>query len=201
MKKLSVISLLAVVASLAHANLWDSGTGLNFAAVDSTEVTYGFTASGLAGTLTQVDIYLNPEHTYSGDLYLELQAPDGTFISLLENPGNASPNSGASSRHLKSIFFQETGLTCENWGGSTNPTVDSATTGEIYAHSMGYYTNTFASITGSLNGSWSFIVGDIASGDTGTIDRIVMHSVATPEPGTWAVLGLGGVAMMRRRRR
>ena len=64
-----------------------------------------------------------------------------------------------------------------------------------------YNGGTFAGFNGmALAGTWTLKIWDQASGDTGAVGDWAFNVTATPEPGTMAALGLGAVALIRRRR-
>ncbi|MBS1708303.1 MAG: PEP-CTERM sorting domain-containing protein [Armatimonadetes bacterium] len=197
-------ALFALAAcAVAHAGVWDSGSGLNWVIPDNNEQIFNFNVAGLSGTLTQIDVVFSREHTFSGDLYMDMTFADGTDVDMLENPGNAVANSGASSRHLKSIWFADAGANCDFWGTSASPAIDSESSGTVYAHSTAFLTTAYSSVSGNaaLNGSYKLRVGDIAAQDVGVIDRIRIHTESVPEPATMAVLGLGALVAARRRAR
>ena len=206
MKRLLPLALVFMAAASQAQVLttYDSGTGLGFGIVDNDVTDFTFTTSGLAGTLTEVQLYLNPAHTYIGDLGFDITSPTGEIVSLLWSPGNAVANSGGSNRTLVSMFFADTGVDSDILGSqSANGNVDSATTGTIYATTAAITTGAvpLADVT-SLNGTWTLTAWDNAGGDTGTVDRIVFKALnPVPEPASMAVLGVGAAALLRRRKR
>jgi subtilisin-like proprotein convertase family protein len=59
---------------------------------NTTGVTSNMTVSGLANSLTEVDISVNITHTYKGDLKVTLIHPDGTQILLHNQTGGSADN-------------------------------------------------------------------------------------------------------------
>lgn len=60
------------------------------------------------------------------------------------------------------------------------------------------FTNAFAGA--SVGGTWTLSITDIATGDAGRIAGFDLNFTVVPTPGAAALLGLGGLAMARRRR-
>lgn len=58
----------------------------------SSTVTSPITVAGLSGTLQDVDVKVNLNHTYVSDLRLTLIAPDGTRITLFNRHGGSGDN-------------------------------------------------------------------------------------------------------------
>lgn len=201
MKRFSIFAAL-LLASVSQADIFDTGTGLGFTIPDDDVITYDLNVTGLTGTLTRVDFYFSPNHTFIGDLFIDAVTPTtGVTLDFLETPGNAVNNSGGSDRTAVSMFFAQTGADAEKLGTQAlNGNVDSATSGIVYAHSNFFSADSYADVT-TLNGTWTFEFGDIGANDTGSVDRIVIHTQAVPEPASMAALGLGAAALLRRRRR
>jgi len=180
MKKLLAVAAIAGLASAASAQTWDSGTGLGMAFIDNTVQNYPFTPVGIAGAVSRVDIYMNPQHTWRGDVTITITAPNLSTQVFHSNQGGSAD--------FISAFFQDGGLPVTTTGD-----LNSAVSGLFYAASGG----SVGAITATA-GVWTLSAGDSAGGDQGTIDRLVITTV--PTPASLALLGLGGLFAGRRRR-
>lgn len=206
MNKLTMLALGLAAATFSSAQIAtfsDTGTGLGFAIVDGAVTNFTFTTSGLSGSLTQVELYLSPAHTWIGDLGFDLISPNGETVSLLWTPGAFGANGGGSDRTLISMFFADSGVDSDILGESNLGAVNSAVSGIIYDltddPSLGAIA--LGAVTG-LNGTWTLRAFDTATPDTGTVDRIVVRAFnPVPEPASMAILGLGTVALLRRRKK
>lgn len=173
-----------IAASASYAQVWDSGSGLNWAIPDnSAGVSWTFTPTGVSGALTQFDIFLNPAHTWRADLIITLTDPAAHVVTLHNREG--------SSGDMISVFYADGGAA--DPGGSVN--LDSNTTGILYAPSSG----TIGAL-GQSAGNWTLFASDSGLADTGTIDRIRVHTAPVPEPMSMVVLGIGALALLRRRK-
>jgi hypothetical protein len=189
MKRLLVVAL-AVTATASFAQVWDSGPGLGWSIPDSPGglVSWTFTPTGVSGALTQFDISMSPNdggvvHTWRSDLVISLKDPFGNVVTL--------QNQNGGSFDYLSAFYADTGIVDPN-----NTNLDSNTTGIIYKPQVG--------TVGALSqgaGVWTLSAQDLAGGDTGTIGRIKVHTAGVPEPATLSALGLGALALLRRRRK
>lgn len=182
MRKFAILGLLAVAAA-SQAGTWDSGTGLNWAIADVATTTFNFTPTPGAGAVTGFDMFLSPAHTWRGDLIVTLTSANASSTTLMSNVGGSGD--------LISVFFSDTGIAIPTSGN-----LDSATTGISYMSGG----NTLASLGAFQAGTWTLTVQDTAGGDTGTIDRIRLTTTAVPEPASMAALGLGALALIRKRR-
>lgn len=179
-KTLSVLAVAGLASAASAQSPWDSGTGLGFAFVDNTTQNYNISPTVAGNQVSRIDIYMNPQHTWRADMVLTIVAPD--------NSQQVITNANGGSGDFFSAFIQDGGLPMTTTGN-----LDSATSGLFYAASGGSLSSLNASA-----GMWTIIAQDTAGGDTGTIDRIVLHTV--PTPGAMALLGLGGLVATRRRR-
>ena len=141
----------------------------------------------------------NIGHTWVGDLTLKLKAPDAKILALMSRAGLAEPNDGTtftccgSSSDLvignTTTFADGAATTSENIGtlGVTIPTTTVAASNGAIAAPPAF--TTFAALatalgnSSALNGNWTFLAGDGAGGDQGTIGTITMeitYTVADP---------------------
>ena len=167
------------------------------------------------GTIQNFDFALlsNFYHTYSGDLVVELTHEDtGTSAVLFDRIGKTSATTGyGSMSHLDGTF---------NFVTDLNSTVNSSDSlWNAVAQQGCVYGGTFAAsgnqFTGSpdtsysptdlnafageqISGTWQLTVRDEAIGDTGCFDNWQMGvtlAPPVPEPGSLALLGLGGLGL------
>ena len=177
-KALAVLSVLGAAAAANAQSPWDSGA-VSWAFLDNTTQTYNFSPTVAGSSVTRIDIYMNPQHTWRSDMGITITAPNATSAVIY--------NHEQGSTDFISCFFQAGGLPL-----STATNLDSATTGLFYAPSAPF--NTINATTGT----WSIACNDNAGGDQGTIVRMVLYTV--PAPGSVALLGMGGLLAARRRR-
>jgi subtilisin family serine protease len=101
-------------------------------------------------TVDSLRVKLNIQHTYDGDLYIHLRAPDGTDILLSNRRGGSGDN------YTNTVFDDLAPVSIRNAGppftGSFQP---EAALANLRGH--------------AAHGTWQLIVEDRAAGDTGTL--------------------------------
>ncbi len=131
--------------------------------------------TGVTGSsVINIEVDVNLNHTWVGDLIMKLQSPDGSLLTLVSRPGSA-----------ETVDDGTTGTvgTNSDWLGSTLTFTDLGTTDAELLNTpfTGTYfpnpgastspTQTFASLFGgSMNGNWTLYVGDRAADDIGTLN-------------------------------
>jgi subtilisin-like proprotein convertase family protein len=147
-----------------------------------------------------VDILI--AHTWQGDLNLELVAPGGQTVGLLNRPGTTSQ------------FGAPFGFSTDNFGNPTTGAVFLFDDEAAATYEQAFPTGT-ANPTGSFKpenalsvldgtskvGRWQLRVTDQGAGDVGSIRGFSLHFTnVIPAPGAIALFGAAGLAAARRRR-
>ncbi|WP_417624011.1 proprotein convertase P-domain-containing protein [Paremcibacter congregatus] len=154
------------------------------------------------GMIDGLTIELDIEHTWIGDLIIQLTGPDGfTTITLMDRPGIVGGGCcGDSSDFVfgTSVIFDDAALTAAENAGAGLGGGDDA--GGTYAPDG--LLSTF--VGGNLAGTWSLSISDNFGGDTGNLRSWSLHVDASrvPEPEILALFGFGliGMGALRRRR-
>ena len=123
------------------------------------------TPSGIPGTAVGVDVQLTQvcfqvNHTWIGDVVVELVSPNGTIVPLLDRPGSP-PGFGCLGANVNICVIQGTGNPVEPV--CTPPTI----TGTYTAHT-GFDLNSLNDGS-NPNGTWTLRARDLVGGDVGTI--------------------------------
>lgn len=216
MRKLVLAAAVAVIASggaAFGADFTTDGNGLDLTPFDDT---YDGTLGSMAslsitvpdiGSLTDVDVIVDIQHTWAGDLVMKLQSPSGTVVDLVSRPGFDEPaddGSGCCGESSDLIFgnsyeFDDAAAgSSEGMGSGGEDPIAS-----FVLHSSGFG-NEFGLTTLNGEGSagvWTLYIGDAAGGDNGVFDGFTLQLEGVPAPGALALLGLAGLASRRRRRR
>lgn len=125
-------------------------------------ITSTITVPGGTGVITDVDATLNVNHTWVGDLDIELTSPGGTTIDLSDRPNVPETTFGHSHDLLGSYTFDDEAPTSFLVAaGSSNPVTPGA-------HQPEDPLNAFDGQT--ADGVWSLFVTDNAGGDLGTLN-------------------------------
>lgn len=112
--------------------------------------TYIF-VSGMGGTIDArlYKVSIDITHTYTGDLDVYLQAPNGSNIEL------TSDNGGAGDNYSGTIFQM----------GASSITGGSAPFTGTYSPELA-----FSALSGAVDGAWSLIITDDAASDVGALN-------------------------------
>jgi uncharacterized repeat protein (TIGR01451 family) len=116
---------------------------------------------GVPSPLTNVQVQINVQHTWVGDLIFTLTSPQGTVVTLLDRPGVPATGSGCNNNNVNVLFADGqpdpeeicTGNTFDDW-----PVSDAAPVTPL------------ADLNGEDgNGTWTLTVSDNALADTGAL--------------------------------
>jgi RHS repeat-associated protein len=145
------------VDPVCHASL-----GLSIPNNNETGVSDTITISGTSSTISDLDIYLDVDHTKVGELIVILKHVDtSTTITLLERPGYPPTSGMCTGDNIDGTFDDEAGSAAETSCGTGNPALSG--TFQPYAALSGFDGQ-------SLNGQWQIKVADRAGGEfTGTL--------------------------------
>lgn len=160
------------------------------------------TALGTAG------IVLGEEHTFADDLDFMLVAPNGMQLIFLSDAGGGNDMNGIYTFDDEALAAIDTAGTGQNAGGNLNTgsyRVSQYGTGDgfVAPAPAADYTNTLLSAFDGIdpNGTWNLYAMDAFSLDAGWLMSSSLVFEPVPEPATMAVLGLGLIPFLRRRKK
>jgi large repetitive protein len=148
---------------------------------DPVGVTVSHTVSGfgagatLGGTVSLSSVCFAINHTWVGDLIVQLRAPDGTTITLLDRPGVPNSTFGCSGNDINACVVTGTGNEMEGVCAAAVPTIS----GTFTAFNGADLDN--INQGGSANGTWELIVSDRVGGDLGSLISWSLEFITTIE--------------------
>lgn len=158
--------------------------------------------------VTSVSLDVVLDHTWVGDLAIELFSPTGTELQLMARPGTAIGNEqrggpfGDSSnlRPTDPITFLDTALVSAETMGQGVGNNRTVPAGSFRPDADGWTTDitTLAGFVGEeAGGLWTLRVGDYANGDLGTLVQwnLNVTAVFVPEPAPALFVSLGLVLL------
>ncbi len=138
--------------TVTGTSIFSNYTAQNIADLSTTRSTINVTSTG---TIQDLDLRLNLTHTYNSDLRISLRGPDGTTVILVNRRGGSGDN-------FTNTYFDDSAAT-------------SITTAAAPFSGTFRSEQALAAFNGrSITGTWTLIIEDLASRDTG---RLVSWSV------------------------
>lgn len=194
--KVVVLGLALSIASAAHAGVYHIREGRLTAQRET--IAFEFDARAEQGIITGIEVRLSISHNRTSDLYIGLGGDDGRLFDRMGTGAN----------------FQDTLVSSR----SNGPILGSAGTDSPYAGPE-WGGQSYRSVTGfssflgqTASRFFTLMLADVGTDDTGYVykagqatpwgtafgTQLIVHTTV-PEPGTWAVLGLGALLFVRRR--
>lgn len=187
----SSVMLSAIGAALPAAGPFTAASGtLTLAVPDATAtgVTTSQIVSGipLGATITDVSIQFNIAMTYDGDLSMNLTAPNGKTLNLVNRRGTGGDN------FVNTVVSSTGGITFVSSAAPFTNTYSADAALAVGPTVSPSNTSSWADLLTMMNGTWTFSVRDHASGDKATINDWILTINYTYNPAiTWApVTGL-----------
>lgn len=207
MKKVLVISMIAVAAA-SQAQVW---TGTGGAITDATTVAgvSNFQINAVPGLTSVSAIAIRGlTHSWSGDLRAVVtHVPSNTSVVLFSRIGRTSANGlnspfGSSDDFAGDYIFSLAGADIAAAAAAAGTVIAPGQYFSSNGHNGTANTSTANGFFpgGYSAGTWNLEVSDWGGGDTGGFQSWEIRGQAVPEPATMAALGLGALALIRRRR-
>jgi subtilisin-like proprotein convertase family protein len=160
-----------------------------------------FNVAGLDGLVADVNVRFNGlSHTFSDDIGAVIFDPSNVGTILFDGPGAESIN--------VTWMFDDSGAAAlanstANPTGTYKPGQNQWS--DVFAGApAGPYNTNFLAYNGTTGlGNWRLFVEDFVGGDSGSIQSVdlIINTNPVPEPATMAVLGMGALALLRKRRK
>jgi subtilisin-like proprotein convertase family protein len=136
--------------------------------------------AGFAGAIGSIKVNFNITHSFDGDVRINLQAPNGNIINLVNLRGGGGDN-------FSTTISSSSGISLSTGTAPFNGTFAADLTSAVGIAPYVSNNTTWASLFSVANGNWTLIVSDHANGDNGTLDSwsITLTSAAPPDPAIW----------------
>ena len=185
--KNTVQALTATGGTFTNASIGASSGTVNLTIPDAnltTGASQNLTVSGIPAnaTITKVDVLLNITHTWLSDLRINLEAPNGQIINLINQRGVGSEN------FTNTIVTSNTGAASLSTGsapftGTFTADLENQTT---IGTTPAVTTTTFSNLFATPNGTWKVRVYDDASIDIGTLNNCSILITYDSDVITWS---------------
>ena len=132
--------------------------------------------------IQDVNVYLDMEHTWVGDLIIGLTAPNGSTFALLDQPGIPGSNFGCGENNLQIVFDDDAVNTAGDLEDECNP-------GGLAISGVYQSIDPLNSLIGqSSQGNWTLSVEDVFNQDGGEVVSWSVEICSEAEPATEILL-------------
>jgi len=152
---------------------------------------------GMGTTISDVDVLVEADHTWVGDLTIKVQSPAATVVTVMSRPGLAEPGDDGTSccgdaddwLAPDAILYDDEdagGVSAEDMGAPGGPICTGGGGGgdNVCAHvpfpDTGPGTNLSDFDTEDLTGAWMVCLGDSGGGDVGNLTNATLTFGAVP---------------------
>lgn len=193
--------LVCAMGSIASAQLVEESTTGNVSLPDGSGVFVGLDLNvGGSGIIEDLDADVLIATTWQGDIVANVISPANTSVTVINRPGSP-PGAGWSADNFGNPatgeFFRlddEAASVYDTGGGAGTPGIANVTGSWIPDG------GSLSDFDGEeVNGTWRLEASDNAGLDFASIQGFGI-SATVPEPATMALLGMGGLVALRRRR-
>lgn len=172
----TLLTLLALTSARGSLCIEDFTSGGSIPEGSYIGVTFSGIVSDAAGlTVSGLTVGLSISGGYNGYLYAYLVAPNGTRVTLMDQPGVSDGNPFGASGAGMNVTLQDS--------GAVNGSIQNATSSSVLSGSYNA-AGTLADFNGSaVNGTWElFFASEASGGGAGTLTSWSLDITAVPEP-------------------